>query len=43
MCAMHLCCHKAKWPNLKLKTLSRQLLGNRQLAFALPSWIDAKA
>jgi hypothetical protein len=26
MCAMHLCCFEAKWPGLKLKTWSKQLL-----------------
>jgi hypothetical protein len=35
MCAMHLCCYEAKRPNLKLKTLPRQLLGSLPLAFML--------
>ncbi len=34
MCAMYLCCHEAKRPNLKLKTRSKQLLGYLPLAFA---------
>ncbi len=28
----------AKWPNLKLKTQPKQLLGSLSLAFALPAW-----
>ncbi len=37
MCAMHLCFYEAKWPNLKLKTRLKQLLGYLPLAFALLS------
>ncbi len=37
MFVMHLFCHEAKQPNLKLETQPRQLLGSLSLAFVLPS------
>ncbi len=37
MCAMHLFWYKAKQPNLKLKTWTKQLLCFLQLAFVLPA------
>jgi len=38
MCAMHLICYESKQPNLKLKTLPKQLLGSLPRAFALPAY-----
>ncbi len=35
-CPMHLCCYEAKWANLHLKTLPKELIGYLPLAFALP-------
>ncbi len=35
MCAKHLRCYEAKWPNLKLKTQPKQRLGSLPLAFEL--------
>ncbi len=39
MCAVHLKCYEAKWPNLTLKTRPKQLLGSVPLGFALPGVI----
>jgi hypothetical protein len=38
MCVMHLYCYEAKWPNLKLKTRAKELLGSLLLAFVLPGF-----
>jgi hypothetical protein len=40
MSVMHLFCHEAKQPNLKLKTRPKQLLGSLLLAFALPCVVN---
>ncbi len=39
MCVMHLNCYEAKWPDLRLKTRPKQLVGYLPLAFALSSII----
>jgi hypothetical protein len=40
MCDVHLCCFEAKWPNLKLKTQPKQLLGYLPLAFMPPAFLN---
>jgi len=37
MGAVNLCYYEAKWPNLKLKTRPKQLLGSIPLASVLPA------
>jgi hypothetical protein len=43
MCAMHLCSSEPKWPNLKLKTWPKLLLGSLPVTFALPGHVICKS
>jgi hypothetical protein len=43
MCAIRLCCCEARWPNLKLKTWGKLLLGSLPVTFAFPGHAICKS